>query len=211
MDNWNNEQKPDISVSGQFSGNPYQDQNQNTYDQSAYNQNQNVYDQSAYNQNQNVYDQSAYNQNQNVYDQSTYNQSQQSQNAYNQPLSGANAYNGQPGGNAGYGQPRNNYANSYGQPYGSYNQPPYPAPGYPPVETEEPVGVGEWTGLLAIATFVPCIGLILMLVWAFGGADNKSKANFCKAYLIIALIKLALYAILFIIWGSSLASVVDNF
>lgn len=205
MDNWNNEQKPDVSVSGQFSGNPYQDQNQNTYDQnqSAYNQTQNVYDQSTYSQGQ---------QSQNAYPQQNMAGGyDQSQNTYNQPLSGANAYNGQPGGNAGYGQPRNNYVNSYGQPYGSYNQPPYPVPGYPPAEMEEPVGVGEWTGLLAIATFVPCIGFILMLVWAFGGADNKSKANFCKAYLIIALIKLALYAILFIIWGSSLASVVDNF
>lgn len=188
MDNWNNDQNSDVSVSGQFSGNPYQDQNQNTYDQN----------QNTYNQNQNAYDQS-----QNAYN--------QNQNAYNQPLSGAGAYNGQPGGNAGYGQPQNNYTGGYGQPYGNYSQPPYPAPGYPPVEKEETVGVGEWTGLLAIATFVPCIGLILMLVWAFGGADNKNKSNFCKAYLIIALIKLALYALLFIIWGTTIASAIDNF
>ena len=40
MDSWNNEQKPDVSVSGQFSGNPYQDQTQpqNAYDQNACNQ-----------------------------------------------------------------------------------------------------------------------------------------------------------------------------
>lgn len=166
MDNWNNEQKPDMSVNGQFSGNPYQDQNQN--------------------QNQN-------------------------QGTYNQPLSGAGVYSGQPGGNAGYGQPQNNYANGYGQPYANYNQPPYNGPGYTPAEMEEPVGVGEWTGLLAIATFVPCIGFILVLVWAFGGTDKKSKSNFCKAYLIIALIRIAVYALLFIIWGASFASMIDNF
>lgn len=164
MDNWNNEQKPDMSVNGQFSGNPYQDQSQN-----------------------------------------------QNQGTYNQPLSGAGAYGGQPGGNAGYGQPQNNYANGYGQPYANYNQPPYSGPGYTPAEMEEPVGVGEWIGLLAIATFVPCIGFILVLVWAFGGTDKKSKSNFCKAYLIIALIRIAVFALLFIIWGASFASMIDNF
>lgn len=157
MDNWNNEQNQDMSVSGQFSGNPYQNQNQNTYDQNVYPR-QNMA--GSYDQNQG---------------------------AYQQPLSG------------------------YGQPYANYNQPSYSGPGYVPPEMEEPVGVGEWTGLLAIAAFVPCIGLILVLVWAFGGADKKSKSNFCKAYLIIALIKLALYLLLCIIWGASLASVIDSF
>lgn len=172
MDNWNNEQKPDTSAGGQFSGNPYQDQNQNPYQEQSQNQNQN-------------------------------------QSIYNQPSNGAGAYNNQQGGNAGYGQ--NNYANGYGQPYANYNQPPFSGPGYRPADMEEPVGVGEWTGLLAIATFVPCIGFILMLVWAFGGSDKRSKSNFCKAYLIISLIKLVVYALLFIIWGASAASMIDSF
>lgn len=176
MDNWNNEQRPDMSGEGQFSGNPYQDQNQNSYQE----QNQNH----IQNQNQNI---------------------------YNQPSNGAGAYNNQQGGNAGYGQNQNNYANGYGQPYANYNQPPFGAPNYKPADMEEPVGVGEWTGLLAIATFIPCIGLILMLVWAFGGSDKRSKSNFCKAYLIITLIKLAVYILLFIIWGASAASMIDNF
>ena len=76
---------------------------------------------------------------------------------------------------------------------------------------EEPVGVGEWVGVLVLATFVPCIGVILMLVWAFGNTEKKSKANFCKAFLIIWLIKLALSAILFIVWGASLAAMVSEF
>lgn len=174
MDNWNNEQKPDVSVSGQFSGNPYQDQNQN----------QNTYDQSA-----------------------------GGTGTYNQPLNGYDQRGGQPNANNayGYGQPNNNYASGYGQPFANYNQPPYQAPGFTPTEMEEPVGVGEWTGLLALASFVPCIGIILVLVWAFGGSEKKSKSNFCKAYLIIALIKIALYALLFIIWGAAIASAVESF
>lgn len=180
MDNWNNNQEPDVSVNGQFSSNPYQDQNQN----------------------QNTYDQ-------NTYDQNTYGQFQNTTGGYGQPQNAGNAY-GQPQNNAGgYGQGQNNYA--YGQPYANYNQSPYQGPGYTPTEMEEPVGMGEWVGLLLLATFVPCIGVILMLVWAFGKTEKKSKANFCKAFLVIWLIKLALYAIMFIIWGASFASIIDQF
>lgn len=185
MDNWNNEQKPDMSVSGQFSGNPYQDQN-------MYGQTQDAYDQGMHTQ-QNGADSS-------VQPQNNY------ANGYGQPQPQNNYGNsyGQP-------QPQNNYANGYGQPYANYNQPSYNGPGYAPMEKEEPIGIGEWTGLLAIVTFVPCIGLILLLVWAFGGSEKKSKSNFCKAYLIIALIRFALVILVCIIWGAALASAIENF
>lgn len=202
MDNWNNEQKPDVSVSGQFSGNPYQDQNQ---DQNQ-NQNQNTYDQPAGGAAPYVQPLSGYTQSgNNAYN----NQAQNTAGPYSGQPAGGNAY-GQPVGNNPYGQPNNNYANGYGQPYANYNQPSYQGPGYAPTEMEEPVGVGEWTGLLALASFVPCIGLILVLVWAFSGSEKKSKSNFCKAYLIIALIRIALYALLFIIWGASFASLIES-
>lgn len=200
MDNWNNEQNSDVSVSGQFSTNPYQDQNQNAFDQ-------NMYDQSA---------NGAGNYGQPSNGAGNYSQSQNGQPSggagnFNQAQNPAGGYNGQPNGNMNYGQSTNNYANGYGQPFANYNQPSYQGPGYTPTEMEEPIGVGEWTGLLAIASFVPCIGIILMLVWAFGGTEKKSKSNFCKAYLIICLIKLALYALLFIIYGATLASVINEF
>lgn len=205
MDNWNNNQEPDVSVNGQFSGNPYQDQNQNqnTYDQNSYDQN--AYGQNVYGQSQNTT--GSYGQNPNVGN--DYTQPQNNGNGYAQPQNNGGGY-GQPQNNAGgYGQGQNNYA--YGQPYANYNQSPYQGPGYTPTEMEEPVGMGEWVGLLLLATFVPCIGVILMLVWAFGKTEKKSKANFCKAFLVIWLIKLALYAIMFIIWGASFASIIDQF
>lgn len=125
----------------------------------------------------------------------------QNQNAYGQ---NQNAY-----GQNMYGQPQNNYA--YGQQFPNYNQIPYPGPGYTPREMEEPVEMGEWAGLLALGTFVPCIGIILMIVWAFGNTEKKSKSNFCKAFLIIWLIKVALLTLVIIIWGASLASVISEF
>lgn len=191
MDNWNNEQKPDVSVSGQFSGNPYQDPNQNT--------NQSM--------SQNTFDQ---NTNQNTFDQNMYGQPSGGTGNFGQPQNPSGNFNGQPSVGTGYGQPQNNYVNGYGQPFANYNQPPYQGPGYANTEKEEPIGVGEWTGLLAIASFVPCIGFILMLVWAFGGTEKKSKSNFCKAYLIIFLIRLALYALLFIVWGAAIADAIGS-
>ena len=191
MDNWNNNQEQDMSSGGQFSSNPYQDQSTtNTYEQpqsstDIYGQSQNTGN--SYSQPQNTMN--------------SYNQSQNTTGAYNQQQNTAGGY--------GYGQGQNNYA--YGQPFANYNQSPYQGGGLTPTEMEEPVGIGEWTGLLALATFVPCIGIILVLVWAFGNTEKKSKSNFCKAFLIIWLIKLAVSAILFIVWGASLAAMISEF
>ena len=79
-------------------------------------------------------------------------------------------------------------------------QPQPQVPVYQP-ELEEPVSLGDWVGTLLLINFVPCIGLIMCIVWAFSKDTKKSKANFCKAYLIIYLISIvlvvALYALLF--------------
>lgn len=116
-----------------------------------------------------------------------------------------NTQNGQ----GGY-TPNQNMGDVYGQPYAGYNGQPYQGPGYSSVEKEEPVGMGEWVGLLAIASFVPCIGLILVIVWAFSKTEKKSKSNFCKAYLVIALIRLALAMLLFIIYGTMILSAIGT-
>lgn len=211
MDNWNNEQKSDMSVSGQFSGATYEEHNTN--DQNPYGQPTNGAggsEQSA--DNTGAYNQPLSGYNQPMSGNSSYYGNQSGAGNYTQTQNNAaGGYANQPNGNNAYGQQSNNYANGYGQPFANYNQPSYQAPGFLPTEMEEPVGVGEWTGLLAIASFVPCIGLILLLVWGFGGTDKKSKSNFCKAYLIIMLIKVALYALMFIIWGTAFASVIDSF
>ena len=190
MDSWNNNnQEPDTTVSGQFSGNPYQDQNA----ANSYSQPQNTAN--DYGQSQGTAD--------------NYGQPQNAGNNYGQFQNNAGGYSQPQNNQNNYGQGQNNYA--YGQPYANYNQGSFQGPSLTPMEMEEPVGVGEWTGLLALVTFVPCIGVILMLVWAFGNTEKKSKANFCKAFLIIWLIKLAVYAILFIVWGASVAAIINEF
>lgn len=81
------------------------------------------------------------------------------------------------------------------QPYGVY-QP----------EVEEPVSLGDWIGSLLLFNFVPCVGLIMCIIWAFSKNTKKSKANFCKAYLIIMLIGLALSIIMGVAFGGAIAA-----
>ena len=52
---------------------------------------------------------------------------------------------------------------------------------------EKPVSVGEWMGAMFVS-FIPIIGFIMILVWAFGKSGNKSKSNYFKAVLIWSII-----------------------
>ncbi len=113
--------------------------------------------------------------NQNQYDQNTYTQSSNSynQNPYQQNAYGQDAYS------------QNTY---YQQPY-SQQQP----------AKDETVSVLDWIGTYLIM-IIPCVGLIMYIVWAFSSTTKKSKSNFCKAYLIMALVGLVIYFIFFIIF-----------
>lgn len=81
----------------------------------------------------------------------------------------------------------NNYNSNYQQyPYNNYNyngnyQVPYQQNSL--LDLEEPVKMGEWLISLLI-TLIPCVGLIMVFVWAFGSTEKKSKSNFFKAYLV---------------------------
>lgn len=48
---------------------------------------------------------------------------------------------------------------------------------------EEPIKVSEWL-LTMLVLAIPCVNLIMLFVWGFGGSEKRSKANFCKAQLI---------------------------
>lgn len=101
----------------------------------------------------------------------------------------------------------------------AYQQPQQPANPYQPTnqyqpqmagyqpELEEPVSIGDWVGSLLLFNLVPCVGLIMCIVWAFSKDTKKSKANFCKAYLIIALISILLVVLLYaVIFGIMFAA-----
>jgi len=70
--------------------------------------------------------------------------------------------------------------------------------------------VSIWWWLMAFLVMaIPCIGIVMIFVWAFTG-DNETRKNFFKAHLILALIVLiavALYfAVMILVFGGLAAS-----
>ena len=54
---------------------------------------------------------------------------------------------------------------------------------------------------------IPCVGLIMMLIFAFGGAKNINLRNFARSYLLIYVVIIVLTVIMFVIGGMSLAEI----
>ena len=101
----------------------------------------------------------------------------------------------------------NNYNGNYQQyPYNNYGNGNYQVPYQQnsPLDLEEPVKMSEWLISLLI-TFVPCIGLIMTFVWAFGSTEKKSKSNFFKAYLVCKLIAIVI-VLIYVVYLASLGA-----
>ena len=58
------------------------------------------------------------------------------------------------------------------------------------------ISTGEWIVSL-ILSYIPLIGIIILLFWAFGGGTSPTKANWAKAQLILAVSLLVLAAVFF--------------
>ena len=58
------------------------------------------------------------------------------------------------------------------------------------------ISTSEWIASI-ILSYIPLIGLIILLVWAFGGRTSPTKANWAKAQLILAVSLLVLAAVFF--------------
>ena len=66
------------------------------------------------------------------------------------------------------------------------------------------ISTGEWIVSL-ILSYIPLIGLIMLLVWAFGGSTSPTKANWAKAQLIIAAAIFGLFIAFYLTILASLA------
>ena len=84
-----------------------------------------------------------------------------------------------------------------------YQQPPYGQP-----ELETPNSIGDWF-LTILLTYIPCIGLIMLFIWAFGGGTQKSKANWAKAQLIWILVGMVLSFIFYMLMGAAIKSIFE--
>ena len=56
---------------------------------------------------------------------------------------------------------------------------------------DKPLSVGDWI-LTLIVLAIPFVGLIFLLYWALSSTSNTNRKNFCIAYLLLALIFIAI-------------------
>jgi len=68
------------------------------------------------------------------------------------------------------------------------------------------MNTSDWV-LSIILTCIPLVGLIMLIVWAFGGSDtNENKKNWAKATLIIQVISIVLALLVYIFFiGTAVA------
>jgi uncharacterized membrane protein YqjE len=70
--------------------------------------------------------------------------------------------------------------------------------------TSQVTSVKDWAIRIFLAS-LPLVGLILLLVWAFGNDGNKERSNWAKGHLLITVIILVL-SFLFVISILGMAS-----
>lgn len=77
-------------------------------------------------------------------------------------------------------------------------------------QLEAPMTLGDWLVTLLI-TAIPCVGLVMLFVWAFSSDVNTSKKNFCRARLIFSAIILVLVFIMYAVLGVAIFSSLANY
>lgn len=86
-----------------------------------------------------------------------------------------------------YQQQEQNYANYQQQYQDNYNYN-VNTPSYnqnPEGQDSTPLSMGEWL-LTLILLAIPCLNIVLYIVWAFGKNGNINRRNYCRAGLILA-------------------------
>jgi hypothetical protein len=91
------------------------------------------------------------------------------------------------------------------QPYQPYQQPPYQGN----TDLEEPVTFADWM-ISTLIMCIPCVGIIMIFVWAFGSNTKKSKSNYFKAMLVWTAIGFVLAIVMGGAFAAILASIADT-
>jgi len=77
--------------------------------------------------------------------------------------------------------------------YNSYNNQP----------AEPEMTVGKWM-LTFLVLMIPCVGLIMYIVWAFSD-ENKTRRDYCRAYLLFMII---VSVVVMIFWFAMFAAII---
>lgn len=73
-----------------------------------------------------------------------------------------------------------------------------------PQEDNSVMSMGDWL-ITVLALLIPCAGIILYFVWAFGKNGNINRRNYCRAYLIYWAITTVLGIIVLVIFTGAIA------
>lgn len=68
-----------------------------------------------------------------------------------------------------------------------------------------PMSMGEFLTIELVFSFIPCVGIIAYLIWAFGKSGNINRRNYCRARLIVTAISLVIQIIFVFIIISAFA------
>lgn len=75
---------------------------------------------------------------------------------------------------------------------------------------QEHMTLGQWI-LTIIITCIPCVNLIMLIVWAVSGNTNPSKKTWAQAQLIITIVISIIYGICFAVFGASMATLMQQY
>ena len=130
----------------------------------------------------------------------TYGEMPKSENGTNQSGAYTNGYSDNRYQNSGYNTGFN--ASGYNNNYNSQNNCQMP----PKQMDLSPLSTGEWI-LTLIVGIIPCAGLILYIIWAFGNSGNLNRRNYCRASLILQVISyvLVVFFILIVVVGGGIS------
>ncbi|WP_250228832.1 hypothetical protein [Anaeropeptidivorans aminofermentans] len=92
----------------------------------------------------------------------------------------------------------NNFNDNQGQ-YDS--RPQYTVP--PSAPYREDLSLKDWLIILLLSA-IPCVNIIMLLIWAFSANENPNKSNYAKAQLILMVIGIILSFIL----SSAISSII---
>lgn len=134
------------------------------------------------------------------------------ENQETQPVPDTADENQQKGTDQQYTDPNSGAGQTYQQQQQPYQQQyqPYQQPGYDPGMDQTPLSMGEWI-LTILVMMIPCVGLIIYLVWAFGKNGNVNRRNYCRAYLIIYAVILVISIAFVTLFGAAVFSTVSYY
>ncbi|MGF7144897.1 hypothetical protein HNQ56_003330 [Anaerotaenia torta] len=77
------------------------------------------------------------------------------------------------------------------------------------LQPEIPMTMGQWL-ITIIVQAIPCVGIIMLFVWAFG-QGNVSRRNYCRAMLIISAVGLVLGIIIYVAFAAVLLNAINSY